>query len=129
MGAFLRGVARRQKHLGYFFICFFLFALAIALVKPVGWWAVIALWVVLVGVLELIYQWTIALGRRNRRTWWGRPHPPGYWRARALIIYVTVAVVALLVRSPFLRYGLLALLIAGLFCAGIIRWMESRRQV
>jgi cobalamin synthase len=129
MGAFLRGVKRRQEHIAYFVICFMLFALAIALAKPVGWWAVGALWVALVAMLELVYRWTVGLGYRNRRKWWARPHRPGYWWRWRLIIYVPVAVVALLVRSPFLRYGLLALLVAGLLAAGIIRWMERRRQV
>lgn len=72
MSAFFRGIRQRQQHIGYFVICFFLYALALALAKPAGWWAVVALWIVLVGLLELVYRWTVALARGT-----GKPGGPG----------------------------------------------------
>lgn len=128
MSAFLRGIRQRQQHIGYFVICFFLYALALALAKPAGWWAVVALWIVLVGLLELVYRWTVALGKRNRQTWWARPRSYNYVFVLRWSVMLAVAVVTLMFRYPFLRYAFLVLLIAGLLCAGIIRWVARRDQ-
>jgi heme O synthase-like polyprenyltransferase len=106
MAAFFRTIRQRQQHISYFVICFLLFALALALAKAAGWWAVIALWIVLVGLLELVYRWTVALGYRNRRTWWAKRQSHNYWFV--------------------FRWAFLALVVAGLLCAVIIRRMGRR---
>ena len=129
MSAFFRAIVRRQQHMAYFVICFLLFALAAALAKPAGWWAVIAFWIALVGVLELVYRWTIAVGRRNRRTWWAKPRGRRFSLAWRTWIYLLLVVAGLMIRRPFLFYGFLALLVAGLLCAGVIRWMGRHDQV
>ncbi len=124
---YLRRIRQRQEHVGYFAICFFLWVLAVALGRRSGWLAVLALWAIFVLILELVYRWTISLGARNRRTWWAKPHAPGYWRGWFLCIWIVW--VALVIGSPSFRYGLLALLAAGLFCAGIIRLLHLKRRV
>lgn len=128
MSSVLEGIRDRQQHLGYFFICFMLFALAIALVKPVGWWAVIALWVTLAGVLELVYRWTIALGQRNRQSWWAKSRDRNFWFNFRWLVRLGVVAVVLAVRQPSVRYALLALLMAALLYAGVIHWMRRREQ-
>jgi hypothetical protein len=126
MPALLRAIAQRQQHMAYFVICLLLFALALALAKPAGWWAIIAFWIALVGILELVYRWMIAMGRRNRQKWWARQRSRHYGFVIRWVLYLAIVTVVLMVRHPFLRYGLLALVAAGLLCAGIIRWLGHR---
>lgn len=126
---YLRRIRQRQEHVGYFAICFFLWVLAVALGRRSGWLAVLALWAIFVLILELVYRSIISLGARNRRTWWAKPHAPGYWNVRFFGICICIALVALMIGSPLGRYGLLALLAAGLFCAGIIRLLHLKGRV
>lgn len=129
MKRYARRIRQRQEHIGYFVICFFLLVLAIALARRSGWLAVLALWTLFVFILELAYRWTVSLGVRHRETWWAKPHAPGYWTGWHLVVVICLALVALMIRSPSARYGLLALLAAGLFCAGIIRLLHLKRRV
>jgi hypothetical protein len=128
MAAFFRTIRQRQQHISYFVICFLLFALALALAKAAGWWAVIALWIVLVGLLELVYRWTVALGYRNRRTWWAKRQSHNYWFVFRWALYLGIAFAVLMVRHVYFRYAFLALVVAGLLCAVIIRRMGRRDQ-
>ncbi len=129
MSRILRGIRERQRHIGYVVVCFFLFALALALAKPAGWWAVVALWVALVAMLELVYRWTVALVRRNRRKWWAKPRKDRHWRTQRATVYFALFALSLLIQHPFLRYSLLALLAAGMFCVGIIHLIHRNDQI
>ncbi|HEY1939591.1 MAG TPA: hypothetical protein VGJ33_16795 [Candidatus Angelobacter sp.] len=128
MARFFRRARQRQQHIGYFAICFILFAFAAAFVRKIGWLAALGLWLACVVILELIYRWVLALGIRNRKKWWAQPRSYRYWRFYRLVLYGTAAAIGSMIRSPVLGYILLALLAAGLLCAGIIRWLTVRES-
>lgn len=114
----IRRILRRQQRVAYFFIYFFFLALAIPLARAYGRAVTLALCAGFIVLLEIGYRRLVLLEARNRRRWWAKQ-----WKGDGLRIYFYpfLILVALLVDSPFARYALLALLGAGLICAGAIR--------
>lgn len=119
--------ALRQQRIAYLVICFMLFALATALGKQYGWGTTLALWAGSVAILEFGYRRLLSFEARNRRKWWARPHRRGR-RIRFYVYYASITL-CVLIYSPFTRYALLALLTAGLICAGIIHVLHRREEL
>ena len=127
MHSLLHAIARRQQRMAYFVIWPLLFGLAIVLAEPAGWWAVIALWIVLASILEVIYRQMVIVVGRNRRTWWAKRRGDSLLATRASL-FLAIAVIKLVYTYPFAGYVLLALMTMGLLCAAIIRWLALRDQ-
>lgn len=119
--------ALRQQRIAYVLVCFFLFALAIAVAKKYGRFAVVVVWAGSVFLLELGYRRLLSFEARNRRTWWARP------RGRAVglrfYVYCGCMLLYIVVNSSFARYGSLALLAAGLNCAGVIHVLHRAEEL
>jgi len=109
---------RRQQRVAYFFICFFFLALAIPLARAYGRAVTLSLCAGFIVLLEIGYRRLVLIEARKRRRWWAKQRQ-GY--GLQIYFYPFLALVALLVNSPFTRYALLALLVAALICAGAIR--------
>lgn len=115
----LRGALQRQQRIGYFVIALLLLAPAVAFGQRYGLVVVLALWAGFVIILEYLYRWLITVEARNRRKWWAKQRK----ELHLLRLYVVLALLVVrgLFESPFARYTLVALAIAGLISAGIIR--------
>lgn len=128
MKQLLRGVIRRQQRLAYFVICFMLFALCVALLKPYGMGAILVVWIALVCFLEIGYRRLLLFEGQNRRKWWARQYNDyrsSYFPVR-IYLYSFILLLYLLFHSAFTRYALAGLLASGLICAGIVRLLRKR---
>src|SRR6185312_3635648 len=119
--------ALRQQRMAYALVCFFLFVLAMAVVKIYGRTAIILVWAGFVFLLEFGYRRLLSFEARNRRSWWAKPRS----RTMGLRFYVYCGCIVLyiFINSPFTRYASIALLAAGVICAGIIHLLHRAEEL
>ncbi len=114
---------RLYRRLPFIGISFFLLALAFGLARS-GQLKLAGVLVALLFPVEILYRWTQRLLFRNRRRWWADQRGGWWLRLLNLYVYLSCGLVALLIQSPFARYFILGLLVAGIICAGIIRMLN-----
>jgi hypothetical protein len=127
MWRFLRRLGRRQQRFAYLVIALMLSSLAVTIGQRFGWPVAVSFFVLFLMLLEVLYQQSRRLIVRNRHKWWARRRSG----SAVFGIYLPAALIVMtvLIESPFVRYSLLALLVAGAICAGAIGFMQRRDQL